>query len=1529
MEPSRLPGSLNSFQMANSEHLCLDLLSTQAVVDPLCSDVEMERLSAHAVGVDPLCAEGGMDLLSAHAGASALSTEAGMDRLSAHCGDVIVDPLSTEAGMGLLSLQADVNLLAAQASNMDILMAQADMDLLAAQANLGVLPVPANMGVLPTPAIMSVSSSCSVGAPGYSMELQPPGESLLTQSERERQKTQDSLSILGDPDSLELSKAQVEQFYNQQLSGASGPSTDFPQGGCQGYEEATFNKLDPGNSRLAETQDESGEGRRHETTEEQMDVAHEDSPEDMHCETTLAACDADVRVRVPSSAGEEGAQIENDTDIKGGVPDLSVEPKEEHGLGSLDDGPEGSITITDARAQPVSEPNILEDGSLDIGGDLPVEGSLSSLSFTAKPDKSLEEGHPSIEDTTGPENVPTLRPRHGKMTWTSSGEAEQQLDEDHDAPDDDPRDTDFDPSRPRRSLRVLRPPPHKGPAGAAPAPQTASSQPSPAQGSRQTGEPPPRPGEQSGQPPTLSCANCQEVLRSGQTAYQRRGLPQLFCSSNCLSSFGRKPPKKNPCFFCTKDMANNKNPTLAQIGQSFKEFCNNTCLSSYEASVEKTQAARPPERRCSVCHQNREIIHEVSTGNMVHLLCSNTCFNTFRATKGLKTSCCDACGTYINMLASRPEYMLHEGQQRRFCNAGCLRVYKMKHMKVQLCQWCKTFGQNFEMLPHVDSSGNIQLFCSMGCITSYKVKVTGNAVQHYSCSLCKRNLQQTTYYCRANKTVYAFCSPGCWTKFQSNNPNGLVYLNCHACHNMFRRKPEILEWQDSVYQFCGKECCEDYKSLNGIVAMCEQCKREKVLHEKLVFSGVEKTFCSTACGMLYKQDFTQQLGMFCGNCSYCTQTCFPTVTEERDGHKWSFCSVDCKRKYLQWYLKLAQCQACQRQGVSLREAIRWRRDIKHFCNQQCLLHFYSQQAQAMMKLPHRPERLLNSHSPGSKSPPTATRKTEAPGRAQSGPVCGPAATSLPPRPVPQKNKSSMCKPMVATAAVTCKPEMKSQSCQTDDYLMSPPLVLPIPVPVYVPLPLQMYCQYTPLTMTWPLPLPVPVFLPSTLDQIVETIKELKLSMPSKPVKADIMNEAEAQSDTKPYPDACDGSPKSERKPGTLLADCSLSESAQEDMLSPALNMADLLPEPGQPLEDEHKAPLDLNPSVDFLYDCGIVDPPPILPEPSVAAQKGPKRQAISETTLRDPLDGQPVDTGLDSACGVRAWRSWVRSKHSDAEGKKEDNPFEVNEDPLLCSPAELNQGLSQFVLDVVAPRGPCYRPDSVFYLCLGIQQHLLENNRMVNIFTDQLYGNFAKELNVILSGWLPTITSNGGCVSRVLEEHLWECKQLGVYSPFVLLNTLMFFNTKFFGLRKVEQHLQLSFDNVVHKTKRVSAPHTNVVKAASVCYQPKSHPKKASRDSSLGKRKRDEPPEMEQQENRMNPLRCPVKFFEFYLSKCPNSVLNSPTSIYLFPERTCTIDSHLWYSDTPMDRGTLGVMLNRILAVRDISGELSEHDDIY
>lgn len=55
-------------------------------------------------------------------------------------------------------------------------------------------------------------------------------------------------------------------------------------------------------------------------------------------------------------------------------------------------------------------------------------------------------------------------------------------------------------------------------------------------------------------------------------------------------------------------------------------------------------------------------------------------------------------------------------------------------------------------------------------------------------------------------------------------------------------------------------------------------------------------------------------------------------------------------------------------------------------------------------------------------------------------------------------------------------------------------------------------------------------------------------------------------------------------------------------------------------------------------------------------------------------------------------------------------------------------------------------------------------------------------LNVLYFINIPFIRCSEYIVTRVEEEHLWECKQLGAHSPHVLLSTLMFFNTKHFNL---------------------------------------------------------------------------------------------------------------------------------------------------
>ncbi|XP_018602130.1 zinc finger MYM-type protein 3-like isoform X3 [Scleropages formosus] len=1408
--------------------------------------------------------------------------------------------------------------------------------------------------------------------------LLPPQEApLLTPSER--MEIQDSLGILDEPHSLELPQCPVEDFYDQvfpeQSEQSSGPQAARASG--QEQEGASTPKEKEQEDKRMEVLEDSElkQGSEGELPESPLEESA------LPCTLALPECGRDAlslnvdalstenRPEGPEEAGaakegvKEEPSVQGDLDQSGSAADGNLL----QGGQPADTGAEEKTKeeCGDGAAEGATDPQLsgAKLGTETEGKGLPAPSSPTGNATTSQ----------NVKDTGDCHREPRLRRTESRAASQKSLSSDQLSDDDSDVMVDDPNDEDFVPHATPTSRRSARLPSRNQRTSDAlhavgqSSPYTGgcpSSQSRPARSQaaiQKPGQPPVQQQVPPRQPSKMHCANCHVPLTKGQTAYQRRGMPQLFCTSTCLSTYAKRPPKKKPCVFCKTDIAGLKETVFAQTGpsNSFQEFCNNICLSLYEAQCEKNalRVTSPVGQKCSMCHKVGEILHEVSSGNLVHRLCSDACFTQFRATKGLKTSCCDCCGLYIYTKTAHAEYLLHEGQQRRFCGPACLAQFKKKNAKVLPCQWCKTLCKNFDMLCKVDPHGKPLFFCSVCCITSYKVKTSCDSVSSWPCSFCHRTLSEPAYYLKTNQVIYQFCSPSCWTKFKSNTSDSDIQLNCHSCHNMFNGKPEILDWQGAIFQFCCKECCEDYKRLHGVVCICEHCKQEKLLHEKIKFSGVEKNFCSEGCILLYKQDFTKNLGLCCINCTYCSQTCTRAVTEELDGNTWDFCSEECKSRYLLWYLKqkeaennsnqhsrskestltpavmqsaklpehlpthtfvqVARCHACKRQGKLL-ETIHWRGEIKHYCDQKCLLRFYSQQNQPNLDTQQGPESLLNSESPESNSPPATAKKADATGKMQESQPSqqppSPSSPTVPPVSITKKSVASQCNPMLKERSTTCKPKIKSQGCQTDD-MMIPPFVLPVPVPVFIPVPLHMYCRYVPVPLGMPLPLPVPMFLPTTLentDKIVEAIEELKVKIPSNPLEADILAMAEMIAEASEM-DLVDNP-----STGGLLEDCDLFESSRDDMLSMAVKMANVLDEPGQDFEAGlSKAPLDLT-SEEFLLDCGIVTPDNVHSrnEHPVAVQKGSKRLRLTEGCTGNQAGSRPSGTQLNHTYGINAWKAWARTKQHVTEDRKKKR-FKIKEDILSCSAAELNYGLAQFVKEISSPNGEHYEADSVYYMCLGIQQYLLENHRMVNIFTDQYYTSFVQELNKILNKWQPEVSPDGVILTDVEEEHLWDCKQLGVYSPFVLLNTLMYFNTKYFGMRTVEQHMELSFTNVLRQS-RTTTTTRGPVKVHTVCYYPSLRHRK-TKDSALGKRKREESaPAKEQHENRMNPLRCPVKFFEFYLSKCSGTVRNRSDLFYLQPERSCVAESPLWYSSVPVDRATLESMLNRILAVKEI-----------
>ncbi|XP_041335306.1 zinc finger MYM-type protein 4 isoform X5 [Pyrgilauda ruficollis] len=1175
----------------------------------------------------------------------------------------------------------------------------------------------------------------------------------------------------------------------------------------------------------------------------------------------------------------------------------------------------------------------------------------------------------------------------------------------------------------------------------------------------------------------VSCSGCKKILQKGQTAYQRKGSTQLFCSTLCLTGYtipASRPPAstKKTCSSCSKEILNPKDVITAQFDNTdfSKDFCSQSCLSTYELKRKPivTIHTNSISSKCSMCQKNAVIRHEVNYQNVVHKLCSDACFSQFRSANNLTMNCCEYCGGYCYSGSGQCHILQIEGQSKKFCSSICVTGYKQKSAKITPCTLCKSLRSSAEMVEGTNNLGKMELFCSVNCLSAYRVKMVTSSGVQVQCNSCKTSANPQYHLAMSDGSIRNFCSYNCVVAFQNlfNKPAGLnssvvplsqgqvivsissgtvvsatgttstvspsststpaaaglqrlaaqcqqvtftrsvVKIKCQHCNRSFATKPELLDYKGKMFQFCGKTCCDEYKKKGNMTALCEYCRFEKIIKETVRVSGIDKTFCSEVCKLLYKHDLSKRWGNHCKMCSYCLQTSPKLVQNHFGGKTEEFCSEECMSKFTVLFYQMAKCDACKRQG-KLNESIKWQGEMKHFCNLLCILLFCKQQGAPDPSLPNNTANL--SMAPASSSGPPSLRKDSTPVIANvvslaSTPAAQPTVNSnnvlqgavptvtaktigdastqtdalkLPSSKPPRllKNKALLCKPITQTKATSCKPHTQNKECQTEGEEAPPQpqiIVVPVPVPVFVPVPLHLYTQYTPVPLGMPVPVPVPMLIPTTpdnADKIIENIQENKEKISINPFEADLLQMAEmiAEDAEREKTHSHGGSQTSEHElfldpkifekdqgstySGDLESEAVSTPHSWEEELNHYALRSNALPEPDPELKQFSKGDVEQDLEADFPSDS--FDPlskGPGLHSRSRARRRHrdgfpqPKRRGRKKSVVavepRSLMQGSYPGCSVSGMTlkymyGVNAWKNWVQWKNAQEEQgdlKFSVHPVKLKEDILSCTFAELSFGLCQFIQEVRRPNGEKYDPDSILYLCLGIQQYLFENGRIDNIFTEP-YSRFMIELTKLLKIWEPTILPNGYMFSRIEEEHLWECKQLGAYSPIVLLNTLLFFNTKYFQLKNVSEHLKLSFAHVMRRTRTLKY---NTKMTYLRFFPPFPKQDVESDKLSVGKRKRSEdeevPTAVEMAENTDNPLRCPVRLYEFYLSKCSESVKQRSDVFYLQPERSCVPNSPIWYSTLPIDPGTLDIMLTRILMVREVHEELakvkSEDSDI-
>ncbi|XP_036007051.1 zinc finger MYM-type protein 4 isoform X2 [Fundulus heteroclitus] len=292
-------------------------------------------------------------------------------------------------------------------------------------------------------------------------------------------------------------------------------------------------------------------------------------------------------------------------------------------------------------------------------------------------------------------------------------------------------------------------------------------------------------------PGSVRCSGCSKVLLKGQTAFQRKGSTQLFCSTVCLT--GHLPPitKGRLCFQCNREILQPRDMvTVPAENSTFMHFCGQFCLSVYrhkKKQGEKVTSDKRPDRKpekppekpverpaekpfCSVCKgTNKQIEHEVTHQGKLHRLCSDSCFLTWRKLRQLALNCCEGCGLYCSSNSSSCQTLTIEKAQLNFCSATCINTFKQTCRKSTECANCHKITVVSSSIMELDQKGKVQLYCSTPCVEQSRPPQHSLTGTPFPCSLCKVSAVPQYHLAMVDGTIRNFCSLACVTTYRKSS----------------------------------------------------------------------------------------------------------------------------------------------------------------------------------------------------------------------------------------------------------------------------------------------------------------------------------------------------------------------------------------------------------------------------------------------------------------------------------------------------------------------------------------------------------------------------------------------------------------------------------------------------------------------------------------------------------------------------------------------------------------------------------------
>ncbi|XP_030615048.1 zinc finger MYM-type protein 4 isoform X2 [Archocentrus centrarchus] len=1057
------------------------------------------------------------------------------------------------------------------------------------------------------------------------------------------------------------------------------------------------------------------------------------------------------------------------------------------------------------------------------------------------------------------------------------------------------------------------------------------------------------------------CSVCKVSNKPIEHEVTHQGRLHRLCSDACFVTWRKiRQLAMNCCEGCGL-YCNTKSGSCQTltIERSQLNFCGPTCISTYKQTCRKTT-------ECAYCHKTvivSSTIMERDQKGKVQLYCSLVCVEKSRPPQhnltGTPFPCC------LCKVTAVPQYHLAmvDGTIRNFCSYTCVSIFRKSGHTSQpdLTNGASSLRDpSIRDAPKPGPSAGASSVPPVPQDYPSSVPYPGHHPSHTSVPPLV-----PPHPAISSPSVPGQTQAGHPLKPAEGQPGDASKLTCHQCSKQFNTKPLLFSHQGRISVFCSKMCCEQYKTQKNILAVCEWCKQDKVIFDIISYNQQDLVFCSENCKLLFKHDLTSRNKEHAWRpCTYCSGITQKMLHSHYGGKLEEFCRPHCMSQYTVLYYGMGRCDSCRKQGY-MTEKLQCLGSVRNFCNlpcvqQYCHLHFETSQHSSSNGTgtapqtpyaptqPHHSSKMnpviadVVSLANGSATQPSVSADTTLTGALPTSSVDGKnldhASTQTDAMRVPSsrrrqmKNKSVLCRPFTVDQEIMCQLPSTESGAGEDRVKV---IMVPVPVPVFIPVPMNMYSQHTPVPLPMPMPVPVPMMVPPQSKETKEASVQSEASFVEEDTQKDESSADQSTSESgdmksevvAPTVPHHEEAQKEEEEP----ADLPLTQSSEK---SP--ETADPEPEMSQMTSDPAAICAEDQPPTSPMMDLESDFPPESLDQKSPAPQRGVKRpregssgrkrgrrrtgslerSAAAAAAAVAAAATPPVVSKLNHLYGVKAWRSWVRQHKKQPQIS---DLVEVKEDVLQCNSAELSFGLSRFIKEVRRPNGETYSPDSIFYLCLGIQQHLFMTGRIENIFTDQLYSQFASEISGMLRLWKPKLLAGGGAVSsRVEESYLWECKQLGAYSPLVLLNTLLFFCTKHFHFNTVEKHQRLSFSNFTRHSK----PCSRAGKVYYLRFQRSGAGASGSEETErLRRRQVEAEGDLEMMENVTNPLHCPVRLYEFYLSRCPESVKKRTNVFYLQPEQNVHTHSPHWYTSQPLDATTLQSMLTRILAVREVQKE--------